>query len=110
MGIKLHSYLGPYIECPYGPNSPHRYDVVDDMLFTIDSDDQDKLYLAPNVRRDGDPRPDVDIDEAGMLDLQGVKPAAEIEWLKTAFAPEIELLRKAYGDVKFHWGLCRWWA
>ena len=110
MGSELQTYLGPYVECPRVAESPWRYDVVEDEMFDISTSDKSKLFLAPNVKREGYPRRDIDWDDAQCIDLQSVNPAAEMAWLRDAFAVEIAALEKAYGNVTMRWGLCQWWA
>jgi len=86
----------------------HRYDVVGDELFDINSEDKknrDILWLAPNVLRKGDPREKFDDDGEVHLDLQKSKPEAEIAWFKDAFAKELRKLEAAYATVQVKWGL-----
>ena len=83
-----------------------RYEVVGDELFDLHSEKhQDVLWLAPNVRRKGDPRPKFDDSGELHLDLQGNDRVAEMDWLEKAFAPELKKLREAYATVTLKWGL-----
>ncbi len=87
---------------------PDRYDVVGDELFQIESSDpanKDVLWLAPNVRRKGDPRPKWDDDGEIHLDLVNANPQQEMDWFEKAFAKELEKLRKVYATVTVCWGL-----
>ncbi|HZL94963.1 MAG TPA: hypothetical protein VFB99_15015 [Vicinamibacterales bacterium] len=84
---------------------PDRYDIVGDELFTIATDRGDILWLAPNVRRKGDPRPQFDDDGEIHLDLRSIDQAAEMAWFEKAFAPELAKLRVAYATVEIKWGM-----
>ncbi len=84
----------------------HRYDVVGDELFDINSEDnQELLWLAPNSRRKGDPRPDFDDDGEIHLDLRKTNAEAEMAWFKDAYAKELKKLEAAYATVTVKWGL-----
>ncbi len=90
------------------PDRTDRYEVVGDELFTINSEETENrniLWLAPNVRRKGDPRPDLDDDGEIHLDLLSAKPEAEMAWFKDAFAKELKKLQAAYATVTVKWGL-----
>lgn len=84
---------------------PDRYDIVGDELFEINTTARDVLYLAPNVRRKGDPRPDFDDDDAFHLNLVEVEPEQEMAWFMDAFAKELRKLEAAYATVVVKWGL-----
>lgn len=105
MGMNKHLYLGPYIECPHYERSPWRYDIVGDEMSDVDTGDESILVLIPNVTRDGSPDREIDWDCTWQVDLQKVDMAAEMNWLRNAFAVEIAALEKAYGSVTFRWGL-----
>jgi hypothetical protein len=82
------------------------YDVVGDNLFDLARSDRTGfLWLAPNRRREGYPRPDVNDEEEIHLDLRGVDPEAEMTWFKGAFADELKKLEEAYATVTVKWGL-----
>lgn len=110
MGIRRRNYLGPYIECLRGKDSPHRYDLVDDEMSDVDIGDESKLFLIPNVSREGEPSREIDWDGAWHFDLQGVDMAAEINWLRSAFAVGIAAIEKAYDKVVLRWGLIQEWS
>jgi hypothetical protein len=85
---------------------PDVAEIVDENLFEIPSEENDKiLWLAPNVRRIGDPRPKFDDDGEIHLDLQKANPEAETIWFKDAFAKELRALEKEYETVTVKWGL-----
>jgi hypothetical protein len=99
---------------PNGPipfevkDRPDHVEVTDEKLFKINSDDDENdkyLWLAPNVIREGAPRPDVDDDREIHLDLAAAKPEDEIAWFKDAFAKELWKLEAAYATVTVKWGL-----
>ena len=87
------------------------YDVVEDNLaemFSSDSETpKDVFYLAPNVKRPGEPERDCHIDREQELhlDLGALEPSGETGWFQTAFAPELEKLRNVYDNVTVKWGL-----
>jgi hypothetical protein len=86
------------------------YDVVKDELFEINSEDKknrDVLWLAPNSRRPGDPRPDFGEGEI-HLDLVNAEPEQEMAWFMTAYAKELRKLEAAYATVTVKWGLHRY--
>ena len=107
MSSHKHVYLGPYFECPYkmGSSIPP-YDIVGDALCNL-STRTDRLWLAPNVARPGDPRVKIENTEGEEihLNLTHVLPGIEVRWLMEAFAPEMEQLSIAYGEVLVKWGL-----
>jgi hypothetical protein len=44
-----------------------------------------------------------------FFDWSMADPAAEVEWFRTAFAPELDLLRKVFGEsLWLCWGLVYW--
>jgi hypothetical protein len=101
-------YLGPYIECHRRRESPNRHDVIGDELLEMHTQDNKTLFLAPNVYRDGAPPRRIPEGE-WCSDLRNVDTVAEMEWLRTAFAAEIEKLENAYGNATIRWGLCQWY-
>lgn len=109
MGIKLSTYLGPYIECKRDARSMSIYDVIGESLRRV-STNGPHLYLAPNVRRAGEP-PDRSMrDDRAPVDMQNTNIEVELRWLRDVFAVEISALENAYGEVDICWGLCQWWA
>lgn len=64
-----------------------------------------KVLLAPNVKRKGDPRWELDDDGEVHLDLSKVKHEDEMRWLEKAFAPELKKLRAAFAKVEVKWGV-----
>ncbi len=89
------------------------YDVVDDELAPLSSDDGEgeggrTFCLCPNDRREGDPadrRGRMTDNEEFALDLRTVDMKAEMDWLSKAFAPELVKLRENYAKVEVKWGL-----
>jgi hypothetical protein len=86
------------------------YDVVKDELFEINSEEkknENVLWLAPNSRRMGDPRPDFGEGEI-HVDLVNAEPEQEMSWFMTAYAKELRKLEAAYATVTVCWGLHRY--
>ncbi len=97
----------PNGKIPFQVNDrPDAAEITDENLFEIESEESDEvLWLAPNVRREGDPRPKFDDDLEIHLDLQRSNPDSEIAWLKKAFAKELQALKAEYATVMVKWGL-----
>ena len=71
----------------------------------MDTGDESVLVLIPNVSREGEPDREIDWDCTWQVDLQKVDMAAEMDWLRDAFAVEISALEKTHGSVTLRWGL-----
>jgi hypothetical protein len=84
-------------------------EVVDEELTTMgDTQSNGDIFLIPNVTRPGDP--DRTLDEDTLhLDLHAVSTSDEIDWLRKAFAPELEKLKLAYDNVEVSWGFHQYW-
>ena len=105
-------------ECgsPIGPvgvkvvDYPDPYDIVEDALFEIQTEtpmeEGGPVFLAPNQRRDGDPRPaSLNNQEEFSLDLRNVDWKKEVAWFEKAFHGELCALREVYAKVEIKWGL-----
>jgi hypothetical protein len=89
---------------------PDRYDVVGDTLHEMRTCEDDRILLAPNVRRSellrpGDPREAFSPGEPFEIDPREIDHEEDLRWLEVRYAPEIEKLRAAYATVKPKWGL-----
>jgi hypothetical protein len=93
------------------PAYPDHSEITGEQLHEIHSEDYYRkvLWLVPNVRRQGDPRPDWDDDVEIHLDLQHADPEWEMKWFKRAFAKELEALEEHYATITVKWGLHQYW-
>ena len=89
----------------------HPYDVVGDALSEIPTNRRDDvLWLIPNERRAGRPRPNVDFDSADEFhmdlgEIGDVERTKEMVWLQEAFGVELAKLREAYSTATIKWGI-----
>ena len=97
--------IGPVLVKFQSRNSP--FHVIGESLAEIDTDEPGIFYLMPNVTRPGQPRRTLHLDHTDEvhLNLQSVDMQAEVNWLITAFADEMQALVKAYDIVTVKWGL-----
>ena len=74
---------------------------------------RDYLWL-PNARRPGKPKregvADIDRYDEVVVDIQNVDVKAEIEWFRTAYAPELQKLEEAFGNLTVGWGFIQWFS
>jgi hypothetical protein len=111
MGMHKSLYIGPYVKCTRMRKRVFVAEFLDEAMFTIQHEDGDGVvFLAPNVSRGNDPRPDFDDDGAFCLELSGNAPLIEMEWFKQYFAPEIEKLAKVCESVEIKYGIHQYYA
>lgn len=81
---------------------------------TVDGTKYRRTCYMPNVKRGEEPRRFSidDYDTPPIIPLTSQAINKEKAWLQQAFAPEIESLKKHYGEenVTVHWGFVRWYS
>lgn len=83
------------------------YDLTAGALCSVGQDDfpEEWDFVIPNVSR-GQPR-NFELETGDRLALHDADPVGECGWLEKAFAPELAILRDAYGAdaVEMCWGV-----